>query len=127
MANDKVQRVAVGILATSGEEGDGTIMVVPWSSSVRLQAAVKVSGALLLAAIGAVFLPGLHFVLVPLLLLAAVVGGIYRFTRGETVSADSLNCPVCSQKLSYEQDNPSWPLALQCSACGAQMTVARTN
>lgn len=125
--NDKVETIKAGVLASSGEEGEGTIEIIRWSSAKRLTAAAKVSGLMLVLSAVSVFLPGLHFVLVPLFLIGAVAGGTYRFMKGETVSDRDLKCPVCSKAIELRSENPEWPLSVQCQSCGVNVTIAKDH
>jgi hypothetical protein len=84
---------------------------------------LKKAGACLVGAFLFVFVPGLHFIAVPAMLVLAVVMFVFSFKRiGEIVSADA-KCPVCDEGVKVGKVEPNWPVAVSCEKCGEQLYV----
>ena len=94
------------------------------STKERLQRAFKASGMFFGAAVVAVFIPGLHFFLVPLFLILTVYFGYKRFKEVRRVDLSSVNCPVCQKKLKetlmYTDEDV---FRLYCYECQNQLRV----
>ena len=75
-------------------------------------------------AAGCVFLPGLHFVLVPTFLVAGIVAGVRHGRDTEIVSRVRGACPRCGQEQDFGAGNrltPTW--TLDCPACHNHLTL----
>lgn len=88
-----------------------------YSVSERLNRTLKISGLLFLAAIVAVFVPILHFVLVPGLLLAAVVMGVMTWLDRAEVLRGEFPCPQCQKTNTISRQSESFPAQIRCSHC----------
>jgi len=73
-----------------------------------------------------IFIPIVHFVSVPALLLAGPLVGflIYKLHLGavDIVTKDAI-CPACTQPLALEIAEAAWPLAAKCPRCGAALSI----
>lgn len=69
------------------------------------------------AALLAVFIPLLHFILVPALLLAGPVAGYFALRSTVTLSSPQLRCPKCVN-LTHSAGATGWPARLICEHCG---------
>ena len=101
-----------------------SVTVVHPSSGRRAERALKAGGVFWAVAAGCVFLPGLHFVLVPGFLLAGVVISFRHLRDQEVVSRVHGPCPRCGLEQDFAAGNgltPSWEL--DCPACHNHLTL----
>ena len=101
-----------------------SVTVVHPSSGRRAARALKAGGVFWAVAAGCVFLPGLHFVLVPGFLLAGVVISFRHLRDQEVVSRVHGPCPRCGLEQDFAAGNgltPSWEL--DCPACHNHLTL----
>ena len=102
-----------------------SITVVRPSPGQRALRALKAGGLFWVVAAGCVFLPGLHFVLVPSFLVIGVVAGIKHLRDEEIVSRVRGACPRCGLEQDFAAGNrltPSW--TLECPACHNNLTLS---
>ncbi len=88
------------------------------SPGKRLARAARGAGIFWAVAAGCVFLPGLHFVLVPTFLLAGVVAGMRHLRDTEVTSRVHGACPRCGHEQDFAAVNrltPTW--SLDCPTC----------
>lgn len=90
----------------------------------RLKYALKGASVYFLIALATVFIPVLHFLLVPLFLIISVVTGILRFGKTKSIDLTNTNCPICSSDLKiavlyFHQEN----LSLNCEECRSQFKL----
>ncbi|PIS11419.1 MAG: hypothetical protein COT73_04060 [Bdellovibrio sp. CG10_big_fil_rev_8_21_14_0_10_47_8] len=103
---------------------EGTATVRDLSPSEILRSALKQLAIFWGAALFAVLIPILHFVLVPTFFGL----GIYLFTRTmkakSTLISGSVACPVCSEKIVISrQKQLRWPLEERCQKCQSRVTI----
>jgi hypothetical protein len=94
------------------------------SPGQRVARALKAGGLFWAIAAGCVFLPGLHFVLVPSFLVIGVAAG-FRHRRDERIVSHVRGaCPRCGLDQSFASGNrltPPWPL--DCPACHTNLAL----
>ena len=101
-----------------------TITVMRPSTGQRLSRAFKAGGIFWAVAAGCVFLPGLHFVLVPSFLLIGIITGFKHLRDEEIVSSVRGPCPRCGLEQAFVAGNrltPSW--SLDCPACHTNLSL----
>lgn len=99
---------------------------VAWTHAQRAQRAAKALGLCWGAAIVAVFLPLLHFVLVPALLIAGPVAALVRYREQRSVLGFDGACPACGAALVERRALPSHDeVAIRCDACGRGLVLRR--
>jgi hypothetical protein len=101
-----------------------TVTVVCPALGQRVARALKAGGLFWAVAAGCVFLPGLHFVLVPSFLLIGVFVGCKHLRDQEIVSRVHGACPRCGLVQDFAAGNgltPHW--ALDCPACHNSLTL----
>jgi hypothetical protein len=101
-----------------------SVTVVRPSPGRRAVRALKAGGVFWAVAAGCVFLPGLHFVLVPGFLLVGVVVGFRHLRDQEIVSRVHGPCPRCGLDQDFAAGNgltPSWEL--DCPGCHNHLTL----
>ena len=90
----------------------------------RLARAARVAGIFWAVAAGCVFLPGLHFVLVPTFLVVGTAAGLRHLRDIEVVSRVHGACPRCGHKQDFAAGNrltPTW--SLDCPICHNTLTL----
>ncbi len=97
---------------------------VVWTQAQRVQRALKALGLAWGAAIAAVFLPLLHFVLVPALLIAGPVAALVRYREQRSLRGFEGACPACGAALEERRAMPLRDeVAIRCDACGRGLTL----
>src|SRR5437899_310785 len=96
-----------------------TAQVHEWSSLERIKRTVFGLGLMWMLAGFSIFLPILHFVLVPGFLVAGPVVAIIRFTEGKRLQSMKGACPRCK----VDRDFPlglrfNGPRTFTCDGCG---------
>lgn len=105
------------ICEADGKNTKGRAQCRDFSTAERAQRALKLGGILWLLAVIAVFVPILHFVLVPLLLIAGLVFGFSAWMdRGEILHGE-FPCPVCGKTNVLAKQSASFPKTILCSHC----------
>lgn len=102
-----------------------TVTVVHPSPGRRLARALKAGGVFWAVAAGCVFLPGLHFVLVPSFLVIGIAVGFRNLRDQEIVSRVRGACPRCGLEQEFAAGNrltSAW--SLDCPACHNTLTLA---
>ncbi len=108
---------SVMICVCEDRSSEGQVIRRDFSGSERILRALKVGGILFGAAVLTVFVPVLHFVLVPLFLILSLVFGITTWlAKGEVISGE-VNCPSCGAKNVLRKAPESWPKQERCSGC----------
>ncbi len=121
-------RHEVNVNCTWGEKLSlGGVTVRSLSRAERIQRGAKVTGIAWGVAILCVFIPILHFVLVPSFLIGGLVLGVMNsMERGQIVSSH-LGCPNCSAEVPLVNESVSWPKQIRCSSCSVTLAIAPTT
>ncbi len=115
----------VWISNMGGDQGEGLVRIEVFSTAQRVVRALKLGGICWLAAIGAVFLPIIHFILVPSLLLAGPVIAGWQWSCRERIVDGEGVCPSCQAKLPIAGGTVRWPLAESCPECNRGLQIVR--
>ena len=94
----------------------------------RLARGFRGAGVFWAIAGACIFIPGLHFVLVPGFLLIGIVTGMVRVRDAETVVRVHGVCPRCKFEQDFTAGNrfaPTW--RLDCRACHNHLELALTD
>ncbi len=94
----------------------------------RLARGFRGAGTFWAIAGACIFIPGLHFVLVPSFLLIGIVTGVMRVRDAETVVRVHGVCPRCKFEQDFTAGNrfaPTW--RLDCRACHNHLELALTD
>lgn len=86
------------------------------------RAAVRLLAAWALA-VGCVFIPLLHFVLVPGFLLAGPVLAWLAVRQTVRVISASITCPKCGKDAPIEAGTTGWPVSMRCAICGTTFSA----
>lgn len=109
----------VPVYGSTGDEqrGEGQVTIEHFRPDQILLNAFKKLGICWLAAIFSIFIPVLHFVLVP----AFFILGIYLFRRSFKAKAriirGEISCPKCRQAIAVSPGSLMWPITEICQGC----------
>jgi len=120
---EKGKKVEVSLKVAHQEATTGEVYTYCMNSSERLVHAGKYWGGCWLAALGAVFIPVAHFVLVPLFLIAGPIIGIIKFGQERVILGGRGSCPACSKELWIDSTVEKWPFGEVCSGCGVELSI----
>jgi hypothetical protein len=102
-----------------------SVTVMRQAPRQRVGRALKAGGAFWAVAAGCVFLPGLHFVLVPSFLVIGIVVAARSLRDEEIVSRVHGTCPRCGVEQDFAAGRrlaPSW--TLDCPTCHNTLTLS---
>ncbi|MCM2277621.1 MAG: hypothetical protein NDJ89_06050 [Oligoflexia bacterium] len=112
-------------LAVRLESGEsvlpGELWLREWTRRERMLRALKFGGGSWGLALVSVFLPLLHFVLVPAFLIAGPLVAFFVFNQESLVLGGKGKCPHCGGDFSIRRGAPRFPISDLCTRC--QRTV----
>ena len=90
----------------------------------RVSRAGRIMAIFMGGAFLAVFVPILHFILPPLLL---IVGGVLAFgeytSKGEMLDGE-FTCPNCKKVMRLPKEGEDWPRTQRCEGCSFTLTIS---
>ena len=101
----------------------GLITHVVWTESERFKNAFKTLGMWLLFTFLSVFVPLLHFVLTPALLVASFVLAINAFGEKERNLGGKAECTRCHKETIVQPSRQFERVVNNCEACGADLEL----
>jgi len=105
-------------------ETDAALTVLRHDRAARMRRSLQALGACWGCAIIAVFLPVLHFVLVPLLLLAGPLMSLQKFREHVTLVRAEGACPACAAPQAHRLNSEARErTVLRCEACGRALEL----
>ncbi|MGE0528457.1 MAG: hypothetical protein AB7G93_19800 [Bdellovibrionales bacterium] len=111
------------ICSVDDQKTEGYVLRRDLSRHERLLRAGKMLGLLWLVMFFTVFVPILHFVLVPLFF---VLGLVFAFTSwmetGEVISGE-ITCPNCQKLMELSRESEQWPKTQRCTGCSFTLQV----
>ncbi len=114
----------MNIVTDSGHSRPLKNKIVELTSSQRLKRSFKAAGIYLGLALGSVFIPVFHFILVPLFLTLALWAVVSHYKDTRFIDLTDSSCPSCQQALKesavYFKDQPS---RLYCYQCRTQLWI----
>jgi hypothetical protein len=123
--HEKEHPLEVEILSRDGSIREGHLILKERQPQERVTRALKAFCMWMLAAAVAVFIPVLHFVLVPAFVLVAIfmaangLFDVFKIESGEIV------CSRCGTTTPIEERAETYPLHIDCDHCDARMTAYR--
>lgn len=100
----------------------GFVRIQTWSQQDRLKRAIKLGGLTLGLAVVSVFVPILHFVLVPALLLGAPFVSYWAYFQEKVLLDGEGECPNCGAPFLVAKGKPEFPLDDLCTQCHLTVT-----
>ena len=116
----------VFLKSRSGKISEGQVSITTWTKGERPKRALKFGGLTWLAAVVCVVLPIVHFLLVPLLLLAGPIVGVWNYRRESIVDGGDGICPYCGEKVTIGRGPDKWPIDELCTKCQNNFSVSKS-
>lgn len=112
-------------VASGDRRGAGNLTAHRYSRADRIRRGIFGSLLFVLLAALSVFLPGLHFVLVPSFLLGAIPFGMIRSRKTVALASVAGNCPKCAESVSVNLggEEPREDLAIFCPRCYDRLRI----
>jgi hypothetical protein len=102
---------------------EGWVERRPLAQNERLARAGKIFGIFFGAALLTVFVPILHFILPPLLLLTGSVLAFGEYTgKGEILDGE-FTCPNCKRQMKLPRETEEWPRTQRCEGCSFTLSL----
>lgn len=117
--------VPVDIEGGSDKHTQGVMQVKHLSRAERLARGWKAAGLCIGIAVVAIFIPGLHFILVPGFLIAAPFAFSWQYSWESLILPGELPCPNCSKIIHIAQNKEKWPFHEVCTNCRNEVTITR--
>jgi hypothetical protein len=118
MAEIKQDKIRVSY---GGVTHDAEITVVHYNTAERALAAARISAILLVITIACVFIPILHFVLVPVFFLLTIAAGINAYLTSAKIDGGQSTCPSCKAPFTLANESYSFPKDFRCRACSVTL------
>lgn len=107
----------VRVVGTDGKSIDGDVYVQTWDQRERILRSVKIGAGCFGFAVIAVFIPLLHFVLVPAFLIATPIVAYKAYLMQAVALGGMSRCPKCSAPMAIVRQKLEWPLKDVCAKC----------
>jgi hypothetical protein len=117
--------IPVSVLGANGKKTSGEVQVHVWTATERLRRGLRWLGMIWGGAVVAVFIPGLHFVLVPSLLIAGPIVAFKMHGQVSSVTGGNAECPACGAKFALVGGVERWPLKDVCASCFHNVSIER--
>jgi hypothetical protein len=95
------------------------------SQSERFTRAGKVFGVVFAVACLTVFVPGLHFILPPLLLILASVLAFGEYSATGEILTGEITCPNCKKVMTLQREGEVWPRPQRCEGCSFSLMIIK--
>jgi hypothetical protein len=102
----------------------GEIQFQEWDAQMRMRRALKIWGTCWGIAVVTVFIPGMHFILVPSFLLGGPIAAYRVYQQTSTVLGGTGVCPSCGQEFKIARSKPKWPINDVCDHCRDAVIVS---
>ncbi len=119
------ERERVRITDTRGNEAFGEIEIVRWDRRARTKRTLRYLGICWGLAVCTVFLPLVHFVLVPGFLLAGPFLAAYAYGQEGAILGGSGTCPGCKAALPIASGGIRPAFRDLCSSCHNEVSIER--
>lgn len=122
-----IEEIPVILKAGEGLETKGFVKLQHFSPRERFQRSLKVFAMCWGAALASLFLPIVHFFLVPALLLAGLIVPAFIFYKEDQILGGKGTCPKCQKALEIEKGSNHWPLSDLCTECRSAISIEKAN
>ena len=72
-----------------------------------------------------IFIPVLHFILPPLMLICGGVLAVNEYGATGEVERGEITCPNCKRVMSLPRESEEWPFTKRCDGCSFTLTIDR--
>jgi hypothetical protein len=118
------ESLLLAVKCRSGECLEAQLKYVCWTKTERRSRALKVLGIGLLLAFCFLFLPIVHFVLVPSALLIAPVVAWLIYEQSASIPKQSLTCPKCNSSVEWPACTSFEKKEIFCDSCRSVIEVS---
>jgi hypothetical protein len=117
------------VIATTAEKNRrGTLVVTEFCSRDRLKRAAAAAANCLGITALCIFIPGAHFILVPLGLLVVTPIVATRIFRAQTrIDSSNIECPKCEAPVAVLTTKEVYPMYETCPSCHRQIVIRRDS
>lgn len=122
MSNPSVS-TAIKAFSPFGDSEPGTASVQELTSSDCMKRALKTLGIFWGIGVAGVFLPVVHFIIVPTALLLGPIFAIRTYRQKTMISDVKALCPQCKAVLKIDKTAGQWPLKDFCQGCRNQIKI----
>jgi len=122
-----LEDIPVILSSDENKTSTGKVRVQNFSQKQRALRALKIFGLCWGAGLAAVFLPLVHFVLVPALILAGLVVPGFIYFKESLILGGEGTCPKCQAPLKIEKSANEWPLSDQCTQCRSAIRIVKAG
>ena len=123
--SNSTQTLQVRVLGQNDKQTLGEVTFQTWDQKTRLKRAGKSLMTGLGFTIVAVFIPGVHFILVPLLFLGSPIFSYFVYHQESAILGGSSLCPGCSKEFKIVKSKDIWPLKDICAFCQENVTIEK--
>ncbi len=111
------------IATVSKKKTTGLVITRCYDEKERSRRILKYGGGCFAAAIFSIFLPILHFILVPGFLIASVAMVVVN-SRPSNIEAAKAKCPECDVDFVISKGKPEFPMDDVCASCHHKITIS---
>lgn len=122
MANQETKKVT--ITSRDGKKVSGEITILYLSTGEQFKRSIKKLVLFWGIAIGTVFIPIFHFVLVPGFLILGMVMFFLSFNIGEILMIKKCLCPKCNEEFELQECKIEWPISQSCGNCRNSLSLS---
>lgn len=106
-----------------GQSSEGFALRRDFTTDEKVKRAGKALGILWLVAFFTVFIPILHFVLVPLFFLGGIGFAVVTYMEKGLLLSGEIPCPNCKKPVTLPEETESWPNARRCPSCHTDLII----
>ena len=116
----------VKVVAWNGQKSStGEVRIFHWNSRERLMRGGKALALCWGLAIASIFIPVLHFVLVPAFLLIGPFLFYINYKQETGVLGGEVPCPLCQNSVKINSGPVRWPIFDICEQCKASVRLEK--
>ncbi len=124
MSQQNQKRKLAAIAAMNADKSvSAEAQVIHLSMGDRAAGAAKILGAWLAGGVVCIFVPILHFFLVPASILIGIALSIRQLKLEYRLADVSLNCPECGKAVTVDSKSFEWPKRVPCGSCQKMILI----
>ena len=113
------------ISAINKKKSSGVVITRKYDEKERNRRIIKYSGGSFAAAILSIFIPLLHFVLVPGFIIASIAFAVF-YSRPANIERAKAKCPECGVDFVISKGKPVFPIDDVCASCHHKITINKS-
>ena len=122
MNEDAPEKIVVRC-EVDGVVTEGYALRRPLGQSERVLRSAKMFGIFFLIAFFTIFIPILHFILPPIMLVLGLVFATTTYLETAMVLEGQIACPNCRHVTVFAPEAEEWPKVQRCGGCSYMLTV----